>query len=224
MASASNDELDSGCECASGINLDVLTTSAFTVLSAMSDTLRFCDGTSTTDFQVLTPGVPLEPQEGDTNVTLDVTGVVQTGEKLWRVVNAKGDDGTVYHQVSAEDEEALISNAAKANPDVKTSFTRWVSLSKNGHWPEEASANELELFGPHCCISTALLDQKQKQKRARDAASRKRRATGTPQLPASVPTSTKKGKVTITFEGCLDEVLHSIGAAATQWSDAARLP
>lgn len=178
--------------------------------------LRLCDGSSRTDFTVLSPGTLLAATDGDADVTLNVTGVVQADDKIWRVVQTKGENGTVYHQVSAEDEEALISSAAKANPDVKTSFTRWVTLSKNKEWPGQATPAELKLFGPHCCISTALLEQKQRQKRARDAASRKRRATGNTAPPA---TDGKKAKVTVTFEGTMSEVMRAIAHAATQWPE-----
>lgn len=217
-ASASHAELDNGCECASGIKRAGLAASAFTALSVMTNELRLCNGTSATEFTVLAPGSLLAPSDGDADVTLAVTGVVQAGDKIWRVVQTKGENGTVYHQVSAEDEEALISNAAKVNPDVKTSFTRWVSMSKNNEWPEQATPSELALFGPHCCISSALLEQKQRQKRARDAASRKRRATGN--APPAATADSKRAKVTITFDGTMDEVLKAIALAATQLPEA----
>jgi hypothetical protein len=183
----------------------------------MAETLRLCDGTERSDFNVLHPGTLLAATDGDADVTLDVTGVVHADDKIWRVVQTKGENGTVYHQVSAEDEEALISSAAKANPEVKTSFTRWVTLSKNKEWPEQATPAELNLFGPHCCISSALLEQKQRQKRARDAASRKRRATGN--AAAAATSEAKRAKVTVTFEGTMVEVMKAIGHAATQWPE-----
>lgn len=175
-------------------------------------TFYLCDGTETTEFEVLEPGTPFGVSEINEDVTLSTTSVLKADKKVWRAVHTVANDKTAYHQISIEQEEALIGAAVKEHSTLKPSFTRWAQLAKSGEWPANGTDVEREFFGPHCCVSSAFVEAKVKQKRERDARSRKRRHTT---LPTQEKTP-KAAKVTITFEGPPAAVWEALRAATLQ--------
>ncbi len=194
---------DGACEAASGIN--PVATSAST--SAMV-VVKLCNGTEATFDSVLSDPTPYPLSDTDPEVTLSATGVVSDSSGLWRVVAVESNGSTVLHQVSPEHEESLIAAAVKQNPAVKLSFTRWVTLARKDAWPAEATAEELAIFGPHCCVSAAFVEHKQCQKRNRDAASRKRRAIAPPD------TGTPPIQMSVTFTGTPEQIQAAVQKAA----------
>lgn len=175
-------------------------------------TFHLCDGTTITQFEVLEPGTPFGAAEINEDITLATTSVLRTGKKVWRAVHTVADGEPVYHQISIDQEEALIGAAVKGHSTLKPSFTRWAQLAKTGEWPANGTHAEQELFGPHCCVSTAFVDAKVRAKRERDARSRKRRQNNAP-APAPMP---KAAKVTITFEGPPAAVWEALRVATLQ--------
>lgn len=175
-------------------------------------TLHLCNGKTIDEVEVLEEGTPFSAAQINADVTFKTTGVVKADGKVWRVVHTVANGTAVYHQISVEQEETLIAAAVKEHPSLKPSFTRWAALAKSGEWPSNGTEIEQAFFGPHCCVSSAFVEAKQRQKRDRDAASRKRRANNTPN-PVSLP---KAAKVTITFEGPAAAVWEALRAATQQ--------
>lgn len=133
------------------------------------------DGTLIQDAVVVTAGKPFDGANNDTaEIAFQDTAVLSVGDHKYRAVCVTKNGDVEYHQLKPEQEEALINEACKAAPDVKPSFTRWTNMIRQRRYPEDASPSERALFGD-CLISTSLVKAKMDAKRARDAASRRKR-------------------------------------------------
>ena len=112
------------------------------------------------------------------------TSVVTHGGALYRVVTIEGDGTTRYVALLPEQEETVISNAAK-DAKVKPSFTRWLNMVRQGLWPDGATPAERALFGS-CMLSDHLVSHRIDAKRKRDAMSRRKRHADGDVAPAKV--------------------------------------
>lgn len=92
----------------------------------------------------------------------------------YRCVRVSDGGTTQHHATTAEQEESLIGEAAKA-AGIKMAFTRWAQMVRSGSYPAEASAAERALFG-ECMLSQRCLQSRANAKRERDAESRRKRA------------------------------------------------
>ena len=121
-------------------------------------------------------GKQYDTANGDTaEVTLADTSVLEADGKTYRAICVvKNGDNVEYHQLKPNQEESVIVSACKENGRVKPSFTRWVNLIRQGKYPQDASEDEQHLFG-NCLLSSVLVKAKMDAKRARDAASRRKR-------------------------------------------------
>lgn len=124
-----------------------------------------------------------------------------------------GDDTLLYRAVAfAEEgrcnlyalephvEETLIQRAVDNTPHLKLSWTRWVGMTKSKQYPADATDAERAVFGPHCLIGAGLLDKRASQKRARDAASRRKRAAAVASDPSGEHAPPAPKRVTLAPE------------------------
>lgn len=134
------------------------------------------DGTVIRTAEVVATGRTFAALDGEeTDVKLADTSVLRANGQLCRAVNIATETGNSYHQITAEQEETIIRNATEAAPNVKTSFTRWVTMVKRNEYPEKATEEEKAVFGS-CMLSHAVVARRAHLKRERDAESRRKRA------------------------------------------------
>ena len=134
------------------------------------------DGTVIRAAEVVENGRTFAALDGEeTDVKLADTSVLRANDELCRAVNIATETGNAYHQITAEQEETIIRNAAEAATNVKVSFTRWVQMVKRGEYPTKATDEEKAVFGA-CMLSHAVVARRNHLKRERDAESRRKRA------------------------------------------------
>lgn len=80
------------------------------------------------------------------------------------------------YALSPDEEETLIQRAVEKTPHMKVSWTRWAAMTKSNLYPADATDAERAVFGLHCILGAAVMEKRADLKRARDAASRKKRA------------------------------------------------
>lgn len=136
------------------------------------------DGSLISDAVVITEGKRYDCDNGNSaEVSLNDTSVLQAGEDVYRAVCLTKQSRIEYHQLQPEQEETVITEACKTTNDVKVSFTRWTNMVRKQRYPEDATDAERRLF-QKCLLSTTLVKAKLDAKRARDAASRRKRMNG----------------------------------------------
>ena len=170
-------------------------------------------------------GTVYEGPESPGDMYLGDTSVVACAGKVFRTVAIKKDGICDMYLLNPEDEEALIQRAVTTAPGLKLSWTRWARLAKTHAYPGEATDLERAVFGPHCIMSSALVETRIMRKRERDTASRNKRRADT--LPAPKPAPRKIIKVevdgptpeaispTVSNNGTIKLTLELPAAAAT---------
>lgn len=191
--------------------------------------LHLTDGTVIRGAEVLSEGRTFAALDcEDSEVKLADTTVIRANEKLYRTVTIATGSGKQHHQITPEQEEAVIQNAAKEQGNVKVSFTRWAQMVKKGEYPANATPQERALFG-ECLLSNAVVLRRQLQKRERDAESRRRRAqeareskklrlSPPPERQASPPVEASCASIEITIRGNAAEVMSAINALSSKRS------
>jgi hypothetical protein len=146
------------------------------------------DGTVIRTAEVVENGRTFAALDGEeTDVKLADTSVLRANGELCRAVNIATETGNAYHQITAEQEETIIRNAAETAKNVKVSFTRWVQMVKRNEYPAKATEEEKAVFGA-CMLSHAVVSRRNHLKRERDAESRRKRAENARATKRSRPT------------------------------------
>jgi len=152
-----------------------------------------------------------------TTIQLADTTVAAQDDRLYRCVGVSTGENIYYQEITAKEEEAIVTEAAKALGSAKPSFTRWYTMVKRGEYPAKASADEKAIFGK-CMMSHTAMAARQQAKRDRDAESRRRRANG--KRPRTEPTpepeviepepETGGAAIEMSFKGTPAEVIAAL--------------
>jgi hypothetical protein len=133
------------------------------------------DNRGHTGHTIKSVGTVYEGPESPGDMYLGDTSVVTALGKVYRTVAIKKDGVCDMYLLKPEDEEALIQRAVTTAPGLKLSWTRWIRLTKTQAYPREATDLERAVFGPHCILSSTLVERRVMRKRERDTASRNKR-------------------------------------------------
>lgn len=128
-------------------------------------------------------GTVYEGTDSPADMYLGDTSVVACGDKIYRAVAIKKGETCNLYCLSADDEEGLIQRAVATAPGLKISWARWVGMAKTKMYPNGASDLERAVFGPHCMLSSVLVERRVARKRERDTASRNKRRVESPRAP-----------------------------------------